>query len=155
MAVSQQNVVITREMIESLRFVQSTLNAELMIPDLGKNGLVLSPYEKVDLSRFFSKRELGQSSHLDWCFKQGHLKMLNTPDNLEENVKTGEALKFTDEVKQDEKTKLRGEELPKDVPVTDREETIFDKELDKVEDREEQDNEETKLNTKRKKSSQD
>lgn len=144
-------MVVTREMIENIRFVQNTGNVQLMIPDLGKNGLVLNPYEKVDLSRFFSKRELGQSAQLDWCLKNNMLKILQTPANIEESAKTGTDLKFPDEVKEEDKKKLRGEELPKDVPVVDRQETTFDEGLDKVEDKEIQDDEDTKLSKKRKK----
>jgi len=145
--------VVTREMIENIRFVQNTLNAQLMIPDLGKNGIVLTPYEIVDFSRFFSKRELGQSSHLDYCLKEGHLKVLETPANVAEA--TGENLKFKDAVQEEDKEKLRGEELPKDTPVTDRVETKFDEGLDKVEDKEDQEDEETKLSKKRRKASQE
>lgn len=142
--------VVTREMIENIRFVQNTLNAQLMIPDLGKQGIVLTPYEIVDFSRFFSKRELGQSSHLDHCLKEGWLKILETPANVAETAAGGK-LDFPDAVKEEDKEKVRGEELPKDVPVTDRVETTFDKELDKVEDKEIEEDEESKLGKKRKK----
>lgn len=147
-----QKPVVTREMIEGIRFVQNTLNAQLMIPDLGKQGIVLTPYEIVDFSRFFSKRELGQSSHLDHCLKEGWLKILETPANVADSAAAGTELKFTDAVKEEDKEKVRGEDLPKDTPVTDREETTFDKGLDAVEDKEIAEDEESKLGKKRRRS---
>jgi len=133
--------MITKEDVKSIRFVQNISKSQLIIPDLGTKGFVLEADETVDLKRFFSEKELAKSQQLDWCLRE---KKINV---LEYDIAEDGQIKLKGIV--EEETKPRGEDLPKSIPVEDRESTPYDEKLDEVEDREQQEDEDTRLNKKR------
>lgn len=128
----------SRQQMESIRFVQNVGKSELMIKDLGKKGIVFIPNEISDLQKFFTKKEISGSRHLEWAINNGHLRILEHVDQEDGTIKIKNALDDR------EKYRPRGESIPKDVPIEDKQESVFDSKLDEVEEREHQDDLETR-----------
>lgn len=135
--------VLTRQDMEQIRFVQNVGRTELMVKDLGKKGITFNPNEIVDLQKHFTKKEVSGSRHLEWAINNNHLRILKF-----EELPDG-TFKITNALDDREKFRPRGESIPKDVTVTDKQESVFDKKLDDVEDKEEQDDLETRPGRKR------
>ena len=134
--------VLTKRDIEKIRFIQNVSGQQMIIPDLGEKGFTIEVDEVVDLHRHFEPKDLSKSQQFDWCLKEGHLSVLE----YKEDEKSGD-IELEGVVK--EKTKPRGEDLPKTVPVEDKEETVYDEQIDEVEEREEEEDAESKLGSKR------
>ena len=148
MILDEDSKVLTKEKVESIRFIQNTCNGQLMIKDLGKKGMTLAPDEIVDLKKFFSKKEIGQSQQLDWCLKERHVTILEWEQLKDDNGDpTGIKLIGVKDAKN--KYKPKGADLPKNVPVEDKSENEFDEGLDEIEDKEEAEDEDTKIGRKR------
>ena len=137
MVLDNTSAVLTKESMESIRFVQNVSNSLLMLPDLGKKGVALHPDEIADLTKSFSKKDIGGSQNLAWAIREGHISVLTYTE--ENGVIT------LDGVKEDrDRFKPAGAEIPKNVPVEDRKPNGFDDKYDELEDKEQAEADESK-----------
>ncbi len=142
------NKVLTKDRIDKIRFIQNTSNAQLMIKDLGDKGCVLSPDEIIDLKKFFTKKQIGSSQQLDWCIRENHVSILGW-EELKDDDGNPAGIKLTGVKEKKDKFKPKGADLPKNVPVEDRDDNHFDEALDAQEDKEDAEDEDTKVGRKR------